>query len=144
MPVYSGPIAPRLRKPGDLRHPVADRDQKHLTVSAAPQANTRDLAQWHVYHAAYSQLVLVRLSFSHGKGSLRTSSRYNHCLMISRVFCSSQFEWHVRFGSKADIGARPRNVRFTPKSGHSPVRPEGDDIGTFAKHFWGTTTTPET
>src|SRR5215470_16712263 len=25
---------------------------------------------------------------------------------------------HVRFGSKADIGARPRHVRFTPKSGH--------------------------
>src|SRR5262249_10743172 len=25
----------------------------------------------------------------------------------------------VRFGSKADIGARPANVRFTPKSGHS-------------------------
>ena len=24
----------------------------------------------------------------------------------------------VRFGSKADIGARPRHVRFTPKSGH--------------------------
>jgi hypothetical protein len=24
--------------------------------------------------------------------------------MISRVFCSSQFEWYVRFGSKADIG----------------------------------------
>src|SRR6516225_1076334 len=88
MPVDSGPIAPSLRKPGDLRHPVTDRDQKLPTVSAAPQANTRDLAQWHVYHAAYSQLVLVRLSFSHGKGSLRTSSRYNHCLMISRVFCS--------------------------------------------------------
>ena len=25
---------------------------------------------------------------------------------------------NVRFGSKADIGARPRNVCFTPKSGH--------------------------
>src|SRR6516162_4121418 len=25
---------------------------------------------------------------------------------------------HVRFGSKADIRARPINVRFTPKSGH--------------------------
>src|SRR6516162_1224148 len=25
---------------------------------------------------------------------------------------------HVRFGSKADIGALPINVRFTPKSGH--------------------------
>jgi hypothetical protein len=25
---------------------------------------------------------------------------------------------HVRFGSKADIEARPVNVCFTPKSGH--------------------------
>src|SRR5262249_42109456 len=25
---------------------------------------------------------------------------------------------HVRFGSKADIGAPPSNVRFTPESGH--------------------------
>jgi len=25
---------------------------------------------------------------------------------------------HVRFGSKADIGARPIDVRFTPESGH--------------------------
>jgi len=25
---------------------------------------------------------------------------------------------HVRFGSKADIGVRPRHVRFTLKSGH--------------------------
>jgi hypothetical protein len=28
------------------------------------------------------------------------------------------FEANVRFGSKADIAARPRNVRFTPESGH--------------------------
>ena len=26
---------------------------------------------------------------------------------------------HVRFGSKADIGARPYDVRFTPESRHS-------------------------
>ena len=25
---------------------------------------------------------------------------------------------NVRFGSEADIGVRPRNVYFTPKSGH--------------------------
>ena len=25
---------------------------------------------------------------------------------------------HVRFGSKADMTALPRDVRFTPKSGH--------------------------
>jgi len=31
-----------------------------------------------------------------------------------------QTSWisHVRFGSKADIGRCPRDVRFTPKSGH--------------------------
>jgi hypothetical protein len=31
---------------------------------------------------------------------------------------------NVRFGSKADIGARPYDVRFTPKSGHwnSPAK----------------------
>jgi hypothetical protein len=29
---------------------------------------------------------------------------------------------HVRFGSKADIGARMDHVRFTPKSGRSAVR----------------------
>jgi hypothetical protein len=34
-------------------------------------------------------------------------------------FATQQFlAADVRFGSKADIGARPRNVRFTPKSGH--------------------------
>src|SRR5215472_5593654 len=30
--------------------------------------------------------------------------------------------WRCRFGSKADIGAGPRDVRFTPKSGHDGVR----------------------
>ena len=29
---------------------------------------------------------------------------------------------NVRFGSKADIGARPINVRFTPKSEHRLTR----------------------
>ena len=28
----------------------------------------------------------------------------------------------VRFGSKADVEARPSDVRFTPESGHSPTR----------------------
>src|SRR5215510_9278356 len=90
MPVDSTSIAARLGKPGDLRHPVADRDQKLPTVWAATQANARDLAKWHVDHAAHSQPVLVGLTvFRHGRGSLRTSIRmYNHCLMISRVFFS--------------------------------------------------------
>ena len=30
----------------------------------------------------------------------------------------AESNWDVRFGSKADIEARPFNVRFTPKSGH--------------------------
>ena len=88
----STPIAARLGKPRDLRHPIADRDQKHLTVSAATQANTRDLAKWHVDHAAHSQPVLVRLTASHGSGFLLTSRRMcNHCWMISRVLCSIHF-----------------------------------------------------
>ena len=29
---------------------------------------------------------------------------------------------NVRFGSKADIGVRPHDVRFTPKSGHGWVQ----------------------
>src|SRR5215831_7593266 len=86
MPVDAALIAARLAKPGDLRDPVTDRDQKHPTVSAATQANTRDLAKWHVDHAAHSQPVLVRLTvFRHGRGPLWTSRRtHNHCLMISR------------------------------------------------------------
>ena len=37
----------------------------------------------------------------------------NACSLLSRTSST-----HVRFGSKADIGARPINVRFTPESGH--------------------------
>src|SRR5215469_77963 len=34
-------------------------------------------------------------------------------------FAAQQFlTGHVRYGSKADIGARQRNVRFAPNSGH--------------------------
>ena len=38
----------------------------------------------------------------------------------------AQADWvtHIRFGSKADIGAGSGNVRFTPKSGHHRVRLE--------------------
>jgi hypothetical protein len=33
--------------------------------------------------------------------------------------CGQQNEaFHFRFGSKADIEARPRHVCFTPESGH--------------------------
>jgi hypothetical protein len=38
-------------------------------------------------------------------------------------FAAQQFPTaHVCFGSKADIAARPHNVRFTPKSGHGSAR----------------------
>jgi len=38
-------------------------------------------------------------------------------------FAQQQFQaTNVRFGSKADIEARPSNVRFTPKSGHGSAR----------------------
>jgi hypothetical protein len=30
--------------------------------------------------------------------------------------------FYIRFESKADIGARPTNVRFTPKSRHGSAR----------------------
>src|SRR6516164_7034118 len=81
MPVDAALIAARLGKPGDLSHPVTNRDQKHPTVSAATQANTRDLAKWHVDHAPHVRLTV----FHHGRRSLWTSRRtHNHCLMISR------------------------------------------------------------
>jgi hypothetical protein len=35
---------------------------------------------------------------------------------------------HVRFGSKADIGAYPPHVRFTPKSGHWRARSACDGV----------------
>jgi hypothetical protein len=36
---------------------------------------------------------------------------------------------HVRFGSLADVEARPADVRFTPKSGHRPYkRPLGGPV----------------
>src|SRR6516162_9796180 len=104
MPVDSTTIAARLGKPGDLRHPVADRYQKHPTVSAATQANTRDLTKWHVDHAAHSQPILIRLDVSHGR-ALRTSrGRYNRCLMLSRVFAQFSLKmemsaWRVVFRS---------------------------------------------
>src|SRR5262245_43113327 len=79
MPVDAALIAARLGKPGDLRHSVTDRYEKHPTISAATQANTRYLAKWHVDDAAHSQPVLVRLTVSHGRRALPTSSRpYNH------------------------------------------------------------------
>ena len=40
-------------------------------------------------------------------------------------------DWHVRFGSKADIGAPRINVRFTPESGHRN-RHAGSNSGSFA------------
>jgi len=32
---------------------------------------------------------------------------------------------HFRFGSKADISSCPRDVRFTPESGHGSAQPGG-------------------
>src|SRR5271166_419150 len=94
MPVDPAPVAAGQRKPGDLGHPVADRDQMHPTVSAATHTNAGDLVKRHVDHATHLQPVVVRLTFfRHGRGSLQTSRRtYNHCLMISRVSCPIHFE----------------------------------------------------
>src|SRR6516164_7791988 len=108
MPVDAAFIAARLGKPGDLRHPVTDRDQKHSTVSAATQANTRDLAKWHVDHATHSQPVLIRLTvFHHARGSLWTSRRmHNHYLMISR---SPRRRWRAaRVALRGRVSSRSR------------------------------------
>src|SRR5262245_20949934 len=93
MPVDLAPIAARLEKPSDLRHTVADCNQRHPTVSVATQANTRHFAKWHVDHAAHSQPILGRLIiFHHGRGSLlKSKATYNHCLMISRFFFLNSF-----------------------------------------------------
>ena len=40
----------------------------------------------------------------------------------SQVARQQSWTANVRFGSKADIEARPRNVRFTPESGHPERR----------------------
>ena len=57
----SGPRRLAEREPGDLRLSVADRDQRHLPVSSATQANAGDLAKWHVDHATHSQSALLTL-----------------------------------------------------------------------------------
>src|SRR5208283_3156037 len=63
-------VAVRQNKPGDLRRPVADRDQRHHIVLAATQANSRDLLKRHVDYAAHSQPLLVRLTvLRHGEAS---------------------------------------------------------------------------
>ena len=59
MPVDSALIASRQGKPRDLGRPVADRDQRHATGSAAAQANARDLVKRHVDHTAHSQPALL-------------------------------------------------------------------------------------
>src|SRR5262249_37556191 len=100
MPVDSPPIATRLGKPGDLRHPVADRNQRLSTVAAATQANTRDLAEWHVDHTAHSQLAVVRSTFSHGRGF---SASLKELDLISELFAQFRSNGNVRFESKADI-----------------------------------------
>src|SRR5262249_47726052 len=42
--------------------------------------------------------------------------------MVPAQTCPGSGPAHVRFGSKADIGARPIDVRLTPESGHHRVR----------------------
>src|SRR5262245_37092564 len=68
MPVDAALIVARLGKPADFRDPVTDCDQKHPTVSAATQANARDLAKRHIDHTAHSQPVRLTV-FHHGRGA---------------------------------------------------------------------------
>jgi hypothetical protein len=75
------PIAARLRKPGDLRHPIADRDQKHLTVSAnaSKYQRPREVARRPRGALAAGS---CSTTVSHGRGFLRTSRRtYNHLIV---------------------------------------------------------------
>ena len=53
----------------------------YATVSAATQANTRDLAKWHVDYAAHSQRGLVRPTV-HGEGLCGQTQ-------LSKKFCPS-------------------------------------------------------
>src|SRR5215472_16154244 len=115
MPVDAALIAARLGKPGDLRHPVTDRDQKHRTVSAATQANTRDLAKWHVDHAAHSQPVFLRLTVSsHGEGSLLTRRTYNHSLMFSATSIEGLID------QDANAACRGRDIARATAAGCRP------------------------
>src|SRR5271165_1007101 len=120
MPVDPAPIAARQEKPGDLRHPVADRDQMHPTVSAATQTNAGDLVKRHVDHAAHLQPVVVRLTvFRHGREPVQTSSRtYNHCLTIFSRFVPNSF----RKMAMPALGGRP-----TPRL-RTATRPECTDM----------------
>src|SRR5262249_292333 len=69
-------------------------------VAAATQANTRDLAEWHVDHTAHSQLAVVRSTFSHGRGF---SANLKELDLISELFAQLRSNGNVRFESKADI-----------------------------------------
>jgi hypothetical protein len=65
MPIEFAFIIMRQVKPGDLCHPVADRDQRHFGVWTATHANPGNLVKWYVDHAANSQTVVVRSTFFH-------------------------------------------------------------------------------
>src|SRR5262245_27159569 len=141
MPVDSVPIAARLGKPGDLRHPIADRDQKHLTVSAATQANTRYLAKRYVDHAAHSQPVLVRLTVSHhGRGPLRTSRKtYSGSGSWASKGTATE-PWHVRTMPQAPTWW-PVAAAFSGSDSAAPVAENADtephdctDTGTRPDH----------
>src|SRR5262252_4791862 len=80
-----------------------------ITVSAATQANTRDLAKWHVDHAAHSQPVLVRLTvFHHWRGVAAEIKGNVQPLLddFSRFFASTHFEnGNKRGRAKTEIRA---------------------------------------
>src|SRR6516165_5088079 len=69
-------------------------------------------------------LALERRRIAHPKGlGLRRFSKSITAGICDRrngyrSNCAAKRTAHVRFGSKADIGARPRDVRFTPQSRH--------------------------
>src|SRR5215469_11628110 len=94
-----------------------------------------------VVRASAGRSPLAPRSFVNAGVNRRTASAYSGAVLLFAVCPSKQpaprqdaadcGEYRQacgccagRFGSKADIGACPHNIRFTPKSSHSLPRPE--------------------
>jgi len=58
--------------------------------------------------------MLAAIRLGSGKDQFLASREW----IVAGQHCGQVGVGNVRFGSKADIGACPRDVRFTPESGH--------------------------
>jgi hypothetical protein len=77
-------IRPASLRGGENQAIFAARDQKRPAVSAATHANTRDLAKWHVDHAAHSQWVLFWLPASHQGERVSLADK---CMLVRPAPC---------------------------------------------------------